>query len=378
MARYVCSICGYVHDDAQADTPWSSLPEDWTCPVCNAAKSLFEADADAPSVDASPPDDRAVPQPTGPNRRVILGHRVFGYVFLTIYIVMMIQMVPRLWTYQIEFPARTVVHFSLGMALGVLLILKIAIVRFFPRLEQSLVPMLGTMILVSSVVLIGISVPAAFQEAIATGKLFASENRDRVKGLLAQAGLTESECIRYASSQSLRNGQRVLRHECIDCHDLRTVLAKPRTPANWRQTVSRMADRTTTLNPIEPDEQWQVTAYLVAISPQLQKSARQLSDAGDRRDAARQAAQATGENQAEPAAYDSVSAQQLFQAKCAQCHDAALVAAAPPASEQEARDLVTRMVEEGLEATGEEIAQIVRYLTESYAKAAGPTGSGTE
>ena len=71
-------------------------------------------------------------------------------------------MVPRLWTYQIEFPARTVVHIALGMAVGVMLLLKISVVRFFRRLDQALVPLLGTGLLVWSVVLIGISVPAAF------------------------------------------------------------------------------------------------------------------------------------------------------------------------------------------------------------------------
>jgi rubredoxin/mono/diheme cytochrome c family protein len=364
MARYVCSICGYVHDDAQEDTPWSELADDWTCPICGAAKSLFDVEAKDGDSDGAPPDDTATSRAAGPNSRLLLGHRVFGFVFLAIYMVMMFQMVPRLWTYQIEFPARTAVHFSLGMALGVLLILKIAIVRFFPRLEQSLVPMLGTTILVSSVVLIGISVPAAFQEALATGKLFSPENRARVQRLLAQTGLEASECQRYASSKSLRDGQRVLRYECIDCHDLRTVLAKPRTLTNWRQTVSRMADRTTTLDPIGEDEQWQVTAYLIAISPQLQQSAQQLRDARDRRDEAKRAAQAAGVESAEPVDYDETAARQLFQAKCSQCHQTDLVTADPPASEQEARELVTRMVEEGLEATEEEIALIVRYITD--------------
>jgi mono/diheme cytochrome c family protein len=301
---------------------------------------------------------------------MVAGHRVFGYVFLAIYVFLMLQMVPRLWTYQIEFPARTVVHISLGMAIGVLLILKIAIVRYFRRLEQSLVPMLGTTLLVASVVLIGISVPAAFQEAWSTSKLFAGENRDRVRTLLEQTGLDPATCTRYTSAESLRGGQRVLRNECIDCHDLRTVLARPRTPANWRQTVARMADRTTTMNPIDESEQWQVTAYLVAISPQLQKSAHQQNEAADRRDEAKQAAQAVAEEPTEPAEYDPAAAEQLYSAKCSQCHETNLVELAPPASEQEAQDLVVRMVDEGLEANEAEITQIVKHLTATYVKPA--------
>jgi mono/diheme cytochrome c family protein len=221
---------------------------------------------------------------------------------------------------------------------------------------------------VGSVVLIGISVPAAFREALATGRLFTQENRERVRALLAQTGLDEAECTRLSSADSLRAGQRVLRQECIDCHDLRTVLAKPRTPENWRQTVSRMADRTTMLNPIEDEEQWQVTAYLIALSPQLQRSARQLRDEEDRRDQSKQAAEAVATEQAEPSTYDAAAAKQLFEDKCSQCHETDLVAQSPPGSEEEARDLVARMVEEGLEATEDELTQIVRYLTETYTK----------
>lgn len=50
MAKYVCSICGYVYDEAIGDpgsgipagTAWEDLPEDWVCPLCNASISEFE------------------------------------------------------------------------------------------------------------------------------------------------------------------------------------------------------------------------------------------------------------------------------------------------------------------------------------------------
>jgi rubredoxin len=49
MKKYVCGICGYVYDPAKGDsdggipqgTPFEKLPEDWSCPVCGAAKSEF-------------------------------------------------------------------------------------------------------------------------------------------------------------------------------------------------------------------------------------------------------------------------------------------------------------------------------------------------
>ena len=50
MEKYVCSVCGYVYNPEKGDpnngvpagTKFEDLPEDWSCPVCGAAKSQFE------------------------------------------------------------------------------------------------------------------------------------------------------------------------------------------------------------------------------------------------------------------------------------------------------------------------------------------------
>jgi rubredoxin len=50
MDKYVCSVCGYVYDPAEGDeangiasgTAFKDLPDDWTCPVCGAAKDDFQ------------------------------------------------------------------------------------------------------------------------------------------------------------------------------------------------------------------------------------------------------------------------------------------------------------------------------------------------
>ena len=44
LMRYICSICGYVYDEA-GNVPWAELPEDWKCPLCGAAKSDFVPEA---------------------------------------------------------------------------------------------------------------------------------------------------------------------------------------------------------------------------------------------------------------------------------------------------------------------------------------------
>ena len=363
MPQYECTVCGYIHDDAKEEA-WDRLPDDWTCPVCGADKSQFKRVGGNEGVSS----ESGIAASRKSPMTAIRAHRIFGYVFLAIYLVLMVQMVPRLWTYQIEFPARTVVHLSLGMAVGALLLLKISIVRFFRRLDQALVPMLGSGILVSSVVLIGISVPAAFREAAATAHLFTEENRDRVRQLLALVDLDETECDRLTTAASLREGQQILRSQCVDCHDLRTVLARPRTPSSWRQTVSRMADRAELLQPLSEEEQWKVTAYLVALSPQLQRSTQQLRDSRQRQDEARQTAAEVAKGPGQEVSYDPAAAQTLFEAKCSQCHKTKLVDMVTLKSEDDSRELVGRMVDEGLDATEAELTLIVRYLTETHAK----------
>ena len=52
MTRYVCPICGFVHDDAAGEI-FDSLPDSWSCPVCGAAKSLFEPEADEHAVESA-------------------------------------------------------------------------------------------------------------------------------------------------------------------------------------------------------------------------------------------------------------------------------------------------------------------------------------
>lgn len=39
--RFVCSICGYIYDEARESIPFSSLPPSWRCPLCKASKSAF-------------------------------------------------------------------------------------------------------------------------------------------------------------------------------------------------------------------------------------------------------------------------------------------------------------------------------------------------
>lgn len=50
MAKYRCTVCGYIYDPALGDpdsgidpgTAFQDVPDDWICPECGAPKSAFE------------------------------------------------------------------------------------------------------------------------------------------------------------------------------------------------------------------------------------------------------------------------------------------------------------------------------------------------
>src|SRR5262249_27723918 len=139
----------------------------------------------------------------------------------------------------------------------------------------------GVSLLICTFLLMGLSIPFAFREAYlraatVSGPISNPQNLGRVREQLLLAGLREDgDRKRLASPEGLRAGQAVLLTECVQCHDLRTVLARPRTPENWRDTVKRMAERSNLVKPISEAQQWQVISYLVAITPELQKVAGQ-------------------------------------------------------------------------------------------------------
>ncbi len=44
--RYVCTICGYVYDEAKEGTPFAELPASWVCPLCGADTSAFKPESE--------------------------------------------------------------------------------------------------------------------------------------------------------------------------------------------------------------------------------------------------------------------------------------------------------------------------------------------
>jgi rubredoxin len=50
MAKYRCTVCGYIYDPEEGDpdggikpgTAFEDIPDSWVCPVCGASKDQFE------------------------------------------------------------------------------------------------------------------------------------------------------------------------------------------------------------------------------------------------------------------------------------------------------------------------------------------------
>jgi len=300
-------------------------------------------------------------------------HRLVGLSFVAIYITMMIFMVPRLWQYQVELPARTVIHATCAIVIGVLLLTKLAIIRLFPHFAGAL-PALGLGLLINTVILGSLSLPYALRAHSISGDTLSEQNLERVRDVLAGLSLPEgNDPAALATPRRLEDGREVLTRKCTICHDMRTILAKPRSGPGWYNVVLRMAEKPIIMgDPLDERDLPVVTAYLVAITPDMQQSAKvrmkAINDQAER--AAGVAVMPMAEDTAAaPAAFDLAAAEALYKARCTQCHDQDEVAAHGGDDEAGWSKIVKRMVEnEGAEVNEDDARTIVRFLAETRKK----------
>ncbi len=306
-------------------------------------------------------------------RSLMLLHRCLGYAFALLYIFMMWHMVPRLWNYQVELPPRTVAHLMLGITIGVLILVKISILRFFRHFEESM-PYIGVAILICTYLLIGLSVPFTLRETVlrAQTRAFSEEGIARTRQLIETAGLPpEAPLDLLASKRMLRAGQHVLQRKCVVCHDLRTILAKPRTPPDWVKLVNRMAIKPVIGEPISTDEEWRVSTYLIAITPDIKNAVKQQRVEQMRTDESKAAAEIAASIMTDETGivstdtYDATKAKALFEEKCSQCHPYQDVIEYPPTSKEETTEVINRMIDIGLYLEEKEFELIARYINEN-------------
>ncbi len=42
MAKYECTVCGYIYDEEVEGVKFEDLPADWVCPLCGVGKDMFK------------------------------------------------------------------------------------------------------------------------------------------------------------------------------------------------------------------------------------------------------------------------------------------------------------------------------------------------
>ena len=203
--------------------------------------------------------------------------------------------------------------------------------------------------------LTGLSIPFSFREqnlASGRGDLTSPSNLERLKTLLPTANfLPETNLESLVTPLALNSGRQVLLGDCVICHDLRTVLLRPRTPADWQQTVVRMLEKPNPSGEITQREAETVTAYLIAITPDIQQSALLK----------REQAQA-------PSAASSQDAKTLFEATCSQCHGLDEIKSYPFSSSQTPISVVKRMVSNGMKISETDLQSIVQHIQSNFMK----------
>ena len=125
--------------------------------------------------------------------------------------------------------------------------MKIAIIRWFQHFGKAL-PAVGLGILLATVILAFLSVPYAVRAH----------------------DFGEASTPELATEEALVHGRTVLTTKCVTCHDLRTILARPYAPDGWHRVVLRMAKKPQLGARLAPEDLGPVTAYLVAITPEIQ------------------------------------------------------------------------------------------------------------
>ena len=332
-----------------------------------------------------------VPDPGGPDpngkstapKHWTQFHRIVGLAYVIIYIIMMREMIPRLWEYQTELPARTIFHAVMGISIGFILVIKISIIRWFQHFGKAL-PALGTWLLYCTVMLSVLSIPYALR-AHGIGMASLASGIEKIRSdmpnvdfddeIMAWAttlpGISKNDTPEeqktklvehLATRPALSKGRRVLMTKCTSCHDLRTAIARPRPASAWHSVVVRMARKPTIHTPIDGKDMATVTAYLVAITPDLKNAAKKRKAT-----VAPIATSNTEENAL--SAEDLSKMKETFNEVCADCHEAEKAFEWGAELKPEARtleawtDLTNSMIEEmGADFNETQAEAIIRYL----------------
>ncbi len=163
---------------------------------------------------------RGNPQDRPINKRLIQAHRILGYQFVVLSLIMLFLMINKVSTFQEEFSSRILLHIALGIILVPLLFIKIMIVRRFRRIGAQLFG-LGVAVFLIGFVLNGITAGHYF--------LHQSDVRYVV--------VSEGDTV----ALDVDMGRQLVTGKCAKCHSLERVFKSFKSEEGWTKTVNRMA-----------------------------------------------------------------------------------------------------------------------------------------
>lgn len=154
------------------------------------------------------------------NQRLMKTHRIFGYLFVVIFIIMLFLMIQKVSTYQEEFSPRAILHIALGSILIPLIIIKILIVRRFKRLGSHLLG-IGIAVFITAFVL----------NSVTAGHYFLHQSDIRYVAISDSDSDVLDETM----------GRQLVTQKCGKCHTLERVFRAFKSDEGWTNTINRMA-----------------------------------------------------------------------------------------------------------------------------------------
>lgn len=192
-------------------------------------------------------------------QHLITAHKVTGYIFIALFLVILLVMFSKAGAYQGEFSPRTILHISLALLIIPLLLFKVLIIRRFKRFERQ-IPGIGLAVFLAFFLLNSMTAGYYFLQWSSIGNLSLSQE-DR-------AVLEEQK------------GQELVVQKCQKCHTLERIFKVLKTEQGWTETVNRMVSFDAPH--ITQEQEKQILDYLINQQTRREKLAATTSTAKEK------------------------------------------------------------------------------------------------
>jgi cytochrome c553 len=169
----------------------------------------------------------------------LLLHRVLGYLYLVSYTIILTLMLPRLWRFQV-WPTQAILHAGLGLSIGFIFVVKIGVIRLWPR-HSACLPWLGALLMLLTIAAAGLGIMPLYKVTQTAQQL----------------------------SPHAQLGQALYAQRCLQCHGATMVAREVLRADKWHRELRKMqkhARRATRVRPvvlISDAERKNISAFLI-------------------------------------------------------------------------------------------------------------------